>query len=202
MHTEAPLPSADLARAVGALLQADPARIKALAYSLRAPGRQIESRVEGMSMGRGLPAGSRIRIGLAHQQRYEVGTVIAYLAGSKVVVHRVAHRGLAGPAAEFFLTRGDAPLVPDPPVAHSQILGPVIGVLQGHRWVEICDAPRRTLHARIAASMLLQFATALLYLSPRATSSILGVLHRSERAVQRARARLTFDRRRQHAGRD
>lgn len=202
MRIDTPAPSADLARAVGTLLQADPARIEALACGLRAPGRVIESTVQGHSMGGTLRPGSRIRIEVVDRERYDIGTVIAYLSGHRLVVHRVVHRGLSGVAAGFVLTRGDAPLVPDPPVGRSQILGPVTGVLQGRQWVHVGDVPQRRLRARVAASMLLRLATALLYLSPRGTASILGVLHRWERAARRARAWLTLDRERPVAGQD
>ena len=181
--------STDLTQAVGRLLQADPARIVALISSLRGPDRVIESTVEGMSMGRCLPPGSRIRIELANRACHDAGTIIAFLVGKKVVVHRVVHRGRGGPAGGLVLTRGDAPLVPDPPVAHAQILGPVTGVWTGDRWTEPCGVARRSFRATIVSSFLLLVATGLLYLSPRTTSTMLALLHRAERAMRIARTR-------------
>ena len=108
------MPSPEIADTIGRLLRTDPARTLALAQSLRAPERFFESTVAGMSMGPALGPGARIRIGLIDRDRYEPGEVVAYLAGSQVVVHRVAHRGRAAAARGYLITRGDAALVPDP----------------------------------------------------------------------------------------
>ena len=194
MRADVSTPSADLAQAVGALLLADPTRITALVSSLRAPGRSIESTVEGMSMGRSLPPGSRIRIQLIDRERYDAGCVIAFLAGKRVVVHRVMYRGI-GAAASHVLTRGDAPLVPDPPVPHSQILGLVTGVWKDGHWMNLPDAPQRSLKARIASSFLLLVAKGLLNLSPRVTTDALLFLHRMERVLRRVRMRGSRQRR-------
>jgi hypothetical protein len=179
----------ELIDAVGNLLQADPARIVALASSLRAPNRSIESTVQGMSMGRGLPPGSRIRIELIERARYDTGEVIAFLSDGQVIVHRVVHRGRIGMAANHVLTRGDATLVPDPPVEHARILGPVTGVRREARWRDLSGPPRRSLRARVASSLLLIAATGSLYLSPRATAGMLIVLNRAARALRVALAR-------------
>ena len=194
MQAEVSTPSADLAQAVGALLLADPTRITALVSSLRAPGRSIESTVEGMSMGRSLPPGSRIRIQLIDLESYDAGSVIAFLVGNKVVVHRVMYRGL-GAAAGHLLTRGDAPLVPDPPVPHSQILGLVTGVWKDGRWMDLPEPTRRSPTARIASSFLLLVAKGLLNLSPRVTTAALLFLHRMERVLRRVRMRGSRQRR-------
>ena len=183
------MPRPELIDAVGSLLQADPARIVALASSLRAPNRSIESTVEGMSMGQGLPPGSRIRIELIERAQYDTGEVVAYLFDGQVIVHRVVHRGRIGVAAGHVLTRGDATLVPDPPVEHARILGPVKGVWREGRWMELSGPPRRSLRARAASSLLLIAATGALYLSPRATASMLIVLNRAARGLRVALAR-------------
>ena len=181
--------SPDLVEAAGALLQADPARIVALASSLRAPSRLLESTVDGMSMASSLPPQSRIRIELINRARYELGEVIAFLVGSQVVVHRVVHQGRAGAAAGFVLTRGDSRLVPDPPVAYVRILGPVTGLWKDGRWTEVSGMRRRSLRGRILSSLLLLIARSMLYLSPYATAILLARLHRLEGALRRTLAR-------------
>jgi hypothetical protein len=179
----------ELIDAVGNLLQADPARIVALASSLRAPNRSLESTVQGMSMGGGLPPGSRIRIELIERTRYESGEVVAFVFDGEVIVHRVVHRGRIGVAAGHVLTRGDATLVPDPPVEHGWILGRVKEVWREGRWTELSGPPRRSLRARLASSLLLIAATGTLYLSPHATASMLIVLKRLARARRAILAR-------------
>jgi hypothetical protein len=128
-------PPPEIFDAIGRLLRADPARTLAVAQSLRAPGRSFESTVTGMSMGPGLGPGSRIRVALVHRAVYEAGEVVAYLAGDQVIVHRVVHRGRAAAARGYLITRGDATLVPDPPVDHARILGPVTGVWRVGGWM-------------------------------------------------------------------
>lgn len=183
-------PSAELVAAIGSLIMTDPARIIAVARSLRGPDRSIESTVTGMSMGAGLPPGSRIRIDLVERDQYEIGEIVAYVHGKKVIVHRVVHRGLAGTAAGLLLTRGDAPLVPDPPVPHGNVLGPVSALWNGGAWVRPDNPRMRALTARAVMGLMLGASIAMLYMSPRATSALLTLLYRSERALRQSRASL------------
>jgi hypothetical protein len=181
--------SPDLVEAVDKLMRADPARVVALASSLRAPDRALESTVEGTSMGRGLPPRSRIRIALIRRERYETGEVVAFLDANSTVVHRVVHRGRLGAAAGYLLTRGDATLIPDPPVNHDQILGPVTGVWVEGRWVPPCAAPCRSLRARAVSSIVTHAAAWMMVASPRATRALLMFLARAARDIRRARNR-------------
>ncbi len=182
-------PSPDLVDAIGRMLRADPARTLAVAENLRAPDRWFESTLTGMSMGAGLGPGSRIRVALVHRARYEAGEVVAYQAGNQVIVHRVVHRGRAAAALGHLITRGDATLVPDPPVAHGRILGPVTGVWRAGGWMPLGGPPRRALRARLACALLSAVASGALYLSPRATAHALIALHRSVGALRAALGR-------------
>ncbi len=189
MQADSNPPRTDLARAVDALLQADPARITALLSRLRAPGRFVESTIQGMSMGRNLPPGSRIRIALVECERFTAGEVIAFLVGNRVVVHRVLFHPHNGSAAGFVLTRGDAPLVPDPPVPTCQILGPVTGVWVDGHWKDVPGPMQRSAMAMKTGSLLLLAAQAMLPVSPRLTTNMLLALHRAERALRVVRNR-------------
>lgn len=183
------MPSPEIVDAIGRLLRADAARTLAVVESLRSPGRSLESTLTGMSMGPGLPPGSRIRIALIHRARYDPGEIVAYLARNQVVVHRVAHRGRVAAASGYLLTRGDATLVPDPPVEPGQVLGPVTGVWCGGAWMPPGGPPPRSPWARLARRLLMAAAIGGLYVSPRGTASALEVLHRAVGALQAARAR-------------
>jgi len=183
------VPRPEIAAAIGSLLEADPARIVALTDSLRGPDRLVESTVQGRSMGTTLPPGSRIRIELAQRSRYKPGEIVAFLAGTELVVHRLLHWGCVGAARGSAITRGDAPLVPDPPVRHDRILGPVIAVRRGTDWVAPKPACRRRTSARILAALLSAIAIGALHLSPGLASTLLGVLRRAEGAVRRIRVR-------------
>ena len=179
-------PSPEIVDAVGKLLRADPARRITVARNLRAPGRSFESTVTGTSMGSGLGPGSRIRVALVHRDRYEAREVVAFVSGDQVIVHRVAHRGRAGRALGYFITVGDATLVPDPPVDHGRILGSVTGVWFAGGWVPPRDPPRRSLRATVARSLSLTVAVGALYVSPRFTASALTHLHRVVGALRAA----------------
>jgi hypothetical protein len=182
-------PPRELADAVGALLEGDPARIASLASGLRGPNRVLESTVVGMSMGRGLGPGSRIRIELSDRARYDVGEVVAFLSGPQVIVHRVVHRGRAGAAAGHVLTRGDAVLVPDPPLPHDRILGPVVAVRSEEGWTQPAGARRRSIAAGTLSRLALWAAMGALYLSPRAAGMVSSLLHRAERILRSVVAR-------------
>jgi hypothetical protein len=182
-------PPPEILDAIGRLLRADPARTLAVAQSLRAPGRSFESTVTGTSMGPGLGPGSRIRVALVHRARYEAGEVVAYVSGGQVVVHRVAHRGRAAAARGYLITRGDATLVPDPPVDHGRILGPVTGVWRAAGWMSPSGPPRRSLRAKVACALSLAAAMGALYVSPRATARAVAGLHRAAGALRAALAR-------------
>lgn len=181
-------PSPEIVDAIGRLLRSDPARTLALAESLRAPGRSVESTVTGASMGPGLGAGSRIRIALIYRARYEVGEVVAYLTGKQVVVHRVAHQGRTGTARGYLVTRGDATLVPDPPVELERVLGPVTGVRRAGGWAPLNGPLPRSRRAKVARTLCLATAVGGLYVSPRLTASALTALHRAAGALRAALA--------------
>jgi hypothetical protein len=180
---ETPVPP-DQVQAVAAFFREDPARILAVASSLRGPDRAVESTVEGASMGRILPAGSRIRIDLVDRSGYEVGEVVTFLAGSQVIVHRVAHRGRRGAGRGYLITRGDVMLAPDAPVHQDSILGAVTGVRREGRWVAPAGPPRRSFRARLARAVLLMAVASLLRMSPRAALTLSSILHRLEKSLR------------------
>jgi hypothetical protein len=168
----------EVVAAIGQILRGDPRRTLAVADSLRAPGRSIESTVSGFSMGASLPPGSRIRIALLPDATYAAGDVVAYVAAQQVIVHRVLHCGRFGAARKHLIARGDATLVPDPPIAFDHVLGPVTGVWQAGEWKAPAAAWRRSAHARVLRAVLAALALAAMYLSPRATPWALLALHR------------------------
>jgi hypothetical protein len=139
-----------------------------------------------MSMGRALPAGSRIRIQLADRRRYEVGEVVAFLAGKHVVVHRVVRRGPGGAAGDYLLTRGDAALVPDLPVEERRVLGAVTGVARDGGWVAVDACPRQVYPVRAGTWVLLAAAASLLRVSPRAAAAFVTAVHRCAQPLRRA----------------
>lgn len=99
-------------------------RLLALAAEARMRGASLSSTIAGESMLPTLAPGAAIEIDLA-QRRYERGVVFAFVAGRGLTAHRVIGRGWGRRARNYWMTRGDATLVPDAPVRVDSILGRV-----------------------------------------------------------------------------
>jgi hypothetical protein len=180
------IPDPEVVAAIGQILRSDPQRTLAVADSLRGPDRCIESTVSGLSMGASLPPGSRIRIALIPPSGHAAGDVIAYLADNQVIVHRVLHCGRAGAARNYLIARGDATLVPDPPVEIDHVLGPVAGVWGTGGWTPPAGPWTRSAHARVVRALLAALAVTGMYLSPRATAWAMIALHRGTSGLRGA----------------
>jgi hypothetical protein len=180
----------DLTEAVGSFFRHDPGRLLAMAARLRGPGRVVDSTVRGDSMGRTIPAGSRIRIALVPEAHPRVGEVVAFLEGTQVVVHRVVHRGAFGPGRGYLLTRGDASLVPDLPLPERRILGPVTVAGDGDHWPAPGPRPRRSLQARLVTGALHAVTVVALWGGPGAATAVVSRLRRAELLSRRLRRRL------------
>jgi signal peptidase I len=175
----------DPVHAVSRFFQEDPTRILTVASHLRAPDRMLESTVLGMSMGATIPAGSRVRIELGEQQRYDAGDIVTFVAGHHVVVHRIVRwtgRGSHG----CLLTRGDAALVPDRPIAETHILGRVTAVRREEGWTPVGPPPSVAGRARLTRSLVLLAVAGLLQLHPRAAAAFVAALHRVARPFRRS----------------
>jgi hypothetical protein len=129
-------------------------RVPAIAAVLRAHGREIESRVEGTSMGATLPESSQVRIRCGEPDADSRDAIVAFLAGSRLVSHRVVHQGRRGRASQYLITRGDGRLLPDPPVRRGDVLGTVTGVWIGDGWVPPGGRPAQPPLRRLAVGLL------------------------------------------------
>jgi hypothetical protein len=101
-------------------------------------------------MGAAIPDGARIRIRGGPEDMWRTGRVIAFLAGSRVMVHRVVYEGRRGSARHFLLTQGDGNWLCDPPVNRSTVVGEVESFSTGGEWQTIAP-PRIALHRRLVA---------------------------------------------------
>ena len=97
-------------------------------------GRPVESQLSGASMGGAIPGGCRIRITHRAGHEWRRGEVIAFVAGSRVMVHRIVHVGRRGAARRFVLTQGDGNWLCDPPVEVGTIAGAVEQYWDGGGW--------------------------------------------------------------------
>ena len=125
----------------------DLARLRALT---RRSAAVIHSDLRGASMGSAIPDGARIRIRHNSEATWRRGQVIAFLAGSRVMAHRIVYEGRRSGARNFVVTQGDGNWLCDPPVNRSTILGEVEAFSTGGEWRRI-DPSRMPLHRRIIA---------------------------------------------------
>jgi hypothetical protein len=122
-----------------------------------------------------IPARSRLRIDTAAHEACPVGSVVAYLAGETVMVHRVVYRARSQRARGYLIMCGDRLVIPDPPVARGWILGPVVGVQTDGHWFSP-GPPYRRLPARVAASVLAAVVGALLEIDVRLARAVVRTL--------------------------
>jgi hypothetical protein len=143
-------------------------RLAAVASIWRKTGRQVRARFGGSSMEPALPPGAEVllRCGEAGAP----GDVIAFLAGGRLVVHRVVARASDG---RWTLTRGDARVLPDVPILDpDDILGRVEGLWRAGS-LDGVPAPPDSLLRRCVLSV----ACLALRLSPRAGAAALRSAH-------------------------
>lgn len=132
----------------------DLARLRAVTGNSRAV---IHSVVRGASMGTAIPDGARVRIRSGSDDMWRVGKVIAFLAGSRLMAHRIVYEGKRGPARHFLLTQGDGNWLCDPPVNRSTVVGEVEAFATGDEWHAIGPArirPYGQLVARASQALM------------------------------------------------
>lgn len=109
----------------GAQAPRGPASPELELFRVLASRRPVESELRGPSMGRAIPSGARIRIAPAPRgAAFERGQVVAFVAGSRVIVHRIAYLG-RGRAARYLITHGDGNWMCDPPIEADAVAGVV-----------------------------------------------------------------------------
>ena len=120
-------------------------------------GKLIESEISGTSMGRTLPAGTRIHIQPLPANEYGIGQIVAFVRGSTIFAHRIAYRTKQG-----VLTRGDNHSWCDLPVPVDAVLGLITEWFINGEWQRFVDVPQalterprriRALETAVRASM-------------------------------------------------
>jgi len=150
------------------LLELSEGDLTAVASLWRKTGRSLRARFGGSSMEPAIPAGALVslRCGEAGAR----GDVIAFLAGGRLVVHRIVARAADG---RWTLTRGDARILPDVPVTDPEaVLGRVTGLCRGAAVEAVAPLPGSPVQRGTARV----FAT-LVHLSPGAGTAVLQAMH-------------------------
>jgi hypothetical protein len=130
-------------------------RARAAAALLRRAGGEMESTVQGRSMGTTLVAGTRIRIVDSRHGDLSAGAVVAFLAGGRLIGHRVVGRSRDRHGREALLTRGDGCTFCDPPIEHTLVVGEVTAWHDADGWRPVPPEPRRgPVRTVVAAAVL------------------------------------------------
>jgi hypothetical protein len=118
--------------------------LAAVATIWKRDGRELVVRFSGVSMEPTIGPDDDIR--LRCQDSVEVGDVIAFVAGERVVLHRLVARS---PDHTWFMTRGDAHIVPDAPIDGAILIGTAVEV-RGGEVPRAPDGVSRRLALRLA----------------------------------------------------
>lgn len=138
----------------------------ASAWLLQRSGKQVEAVVNGDSMHPTLPAGARVLIDCTPTELLP-GDIVCFVAGEKLICHRLLYGGRFRRAKEYVITRGDGTWLCDPPAARNTVLGVVIKQLSADAEQTVATAPQYGVFRRIAYSTLQSFAILLLETSVR-----------------------------------
>lgn len=151
-----------------------PASLRARVDLLRRSGREIESRVSGLSMEPAIPSGAQIRIAPAAALP-SVGTAVAIVTPGGLVAHRVVGRGRLPWNRRFVLTQGDGSRLCDPPIPAELILGTVTAWRQTDSWQRV-PPPATTARAAGVRAMLWRWLVrASLVMHPRLATALVRV---------------------------
>jgi Peptidase S24-like len=111
-------------------------QLEAVAALWKREKRELRVRFGGASMMPTIAPGSEVllRCGLGPAP----GEIAAFMLGNRLIVHRVIARS---PAGTWVLTRGDASAIPDPPIRETAVIGTVVRVWHGDRFVAPLPPP-------------------------------------------------------------
>ena len=111
----------------------------------------LRLRVTGCSM---LPSVWPGDVLLAHREdiaKISRGDIVLFSREGQLVAHRVVST-IGGPENPSLITRGDAQLAPDSPVAAGELLGRVVSILRAGKWIE--PSRKMSFPARLMAKLV------------------------------------------------
>jgi len=123
-------------------------------------------------MGGTLPAGSRIRLTPKADGAYPLGAVVGFVAGDAVIAHRIVRILRDRGGMSVLITRGDARLACDPPIASSSVVGEVLRAEGSTTWGSVPAEPPRTWPRSLIGWLLLAPVAALARLDGERASLI------------------------------
>jgi hypothetical protein len=149
------MPAGQRIEALKSYLLGDNALVPTLASHLGGIGAEFETSIRGDSMAPAIPAGARLRVRVLQEKAYGRGDIVFFFTDNGFIVHRIAHWPRWGAAVGYFLTRGDACLVPDVPVKGDRVIGTVVAFRSGGDWQPAgVEAGRSILHRAVRMATL------------------------------------------------
>jgi hypothetical protein len=168
-------------RALGSFIWRDRAHVLAAASRCGDDGRNtIECELRGGSMTGAIPARSRIRIAFTRGP-YAPGEIIAFMIGARIVVHRVVYLRRRGRPHELLITRGDAMILPDPPLDAGAVLGRVVEVASDGCWRPPGPRLRPPRRDRLLAFLVLAASAVMLEVAPGLARRFVSLLEATDR---------------------
>src|SRR5580704_14366810 len=98
----------------------DGERLLAFSSFLKKGSCEFESTVSGGSMGKALPAGSRIRVRFTSDAHLVAGQVVTYVANARIVAHRLM-KTVTSRGERYVITCGDGMVCCDAPMPVSAV---------------------------------------------------------------------------------
>lgn len=147
----------------------------------------LECWLRGGSMGRAIPAGSRIRIVFVDAHSYRPGQVIAFLTERRMCVHRIVYRGRRRGTRNWLITRGDRCVFPDPPVDVDAVLGPIAEFSrEDESWMSPGPPERRHPLTRAVSFTVVAILAGLIEIDGRFAQWLVTKVRLGVRAVRRS----------------
>jgi len=114
-----------------------------VAESVRA-GHEVRIRVTGSSMLPSIWPGDALTVRPLRDAAASEGQVVVFTRDGRIFAHRIVGK-LERAGSPQLLTRGDAHLACDPPVAAAEILGTVASISRGGRAIPLASSPAQKL---------------------------------------------------------
>jgi hypothetical protein len=163
----------------------DRERLLALSSLLKNSSPEIESQVQGGSMGAVLPDGSQIRIRIGAVDTFVPGQIVTYIAKDRIIAHRLV-QSVTSYDGHYVITRGDATLCCDAPVRTSSVIGVVTEFRKNGSWQPVGPPAARGRGSQLIASVMSAMVVALLRLNPQISCWAVRRIFQIRRAVMRS----------------
>jgi hypothetical protein len=148
---------------------------------------EFESTVLGESMGKAIPAGSRIRIRFVSDANLMPGQIVTYIANDRIVAHRLV-KVARSRSDRFVITCGDGTVCCDVPVPVSAVIGIVTELHRNGTWEPAPQPQLRLFGSRLAADAFSSVVVVALWLHPRCSKWVAARIIETRAMALRAAA--------------